>query len=186
MPRGDEEDSEVREDLRGLEEVVLVQGWEGVERMTRACAGETSRWGRASGRGGSSETRRATSVNRSSKSLKWSAPGSPRARGCWSLCAFERGELLARDLVGVLQARLVAECWMTSSESVRLRSRWRHLPIRETSSSKRCSVSLSKGSWSRRVCSLTSLVGRAARLPRPQSGLTAECRRQRPSAASRR
>ena len=47
-------------------------------------------------------------------------------------------------------------CLMTSSESVRLCSRWRHLPIWQTSSSERCSVSqLSKTSWSRCVCSLT-------------------------------
>ena len=47
-------------------------------------------------------------------------------------------------------------CLMTSSESVRWCSRWRHLPIWQTSSSERCSVSqLSKTSWSRCVCSLT-------------------------------
>ena len=44
VPLCDEEGAEVREDLRGREEVELVLGREGVERIAKACGRGTIRW----------------------------------------------------------------------------------------------------------------------------------------------
>ena len=49
-------------------------------------------------------------------------------------------------------------------------SRWRHLPIWETSISERCSESLSKSSGSPYVCSLSFLCAARGVLPPPQAG----------------
>ena len=49
-------------------------------------------------------------------------------------------------------------------------SRWRHLPIWETSILERCSESLSKSSGSPYVCSLSFLCAARGVLPPPQAG----------------
>ena len=65
----------------------------------------------------------------------------------------ERDELRARDLFEFSRNARSRWCLMASSESVGWYWRGRSLPIWETSSSERCSVSqLSKTSWSRCVC----------------------------------
>ena len=80
------------------------------------------------------------SVNGSSKSMKWSATGSLELGEVGLDVLVERDELLERDIVFVLQERLVAVVVMILSESVRWQSCWRYLPLWYTSSSEGCSV----------------------------------------------